>query len=50
MKKVNKHSGYGKIIADLKNDKISGINVTVPFKKMVIPYCDKLIKQLKRNL
>ena len=31
-----------KIIEEIKNDYLSGINVTVPFKKMVIPFCDKI--------
>ena len=30
------------IILEIKDKKISGINVTVPFKKAVIPYLDKL--------
>ena len=30
------------IISDIKERKINGINVTVPFKKSVIPYLDKL--------
>ena len=30
------------IVMDLKNGKIDGINVTVPFKKMIIPFLDKL--------
>ena len=30
------------IISDVKEKKINGINVTVPFKKAVIPYLDKL--------
>jgi len=30
------------IIAEVKNGKINGINVTVPFKKSVIPFLDKL--------
>ncbi len=30
------------IISDIKEKKINGINVTVPFKKAVIPYLDKL--------
>ena len=30
------------IITDVRNDKISGINVTVPFKKIIIPFLDKL--------
>jgi len=30
------------IIDDVKNEKINGINVTVPFKKSVIPFLDEL--------
>ena len=30
------------IISDIRNGKIEGINVTVPFKKSVIPFLDKL--------
>ena len=30
------------IIDEVKNGKIDGINVTVPFKKSVIPFLDKL--------
>ena len=30
------------IIEEIKNDTIDGINVTVPFKKSVIPFCDEL--------
>ena len=30
------------IINEVKNDKINGINVTVPFKKSIIPYLDQL--------
>ena len=37
------------ILADLKNDKISGINVTVPFKKAIIPYLDKLSSTAKET-
>ena len=29
-------------IQDIKNQKISGCNVTIPFKKAVIPFLDKL--------
>ena len=31
-----------KIILDIKKQNITGCNVTVPFKKIVIPYLDKL--------
>jgi len=30
------------IISELKNEKINGINVTIPFKKVVIPFMDEL--------
>ncbi len=30
------------IISEIKKEKINGINVTVPFKKAVIPYLDGL--------
>ena len=30
------------IIAEVKNGKINGLNVTVPFKKSVIPFLEKL--------
>ncbi len=51
-KKQNINASYDKrkinedeiknIIFDIKNNKIHGINVTVPFKKAVIPFLDKL--------
>ena len=31
-----------KTILNVKNEKINGINVTVPFKKLVIPFLDQL--------
>jgi shikimate dehydrogenase len=30
------------IIKEIKNDEIVGVNVTVPFKKLIIPFLDKL--------
>ena len=30
------------VIDEIKNEKINGINVTVPFKKSVIPFMDEL--------
>ena len=30
------------IISEVKNEKINGINVTVPFKKLIIPFIDEL--------
>ena len=33
----------------LKNEKINGINVTVPFKKSVIPFLDELTQLAKET-
>ena len=35
-------SDISRIINEIKKDKINGINVTIPFKKSVIPFLDKL--------
>ena len=35
-------SDIPRIIDEIKKDKINGINVTIPFKKSVIPFLDKL--------
>ena len=40
-KQLNKND-IKNIISDVKNEKIDGINVTVPFKKSVIPFIDEL--------
>ncbi len=37
------------LIHDLKNEKISGINVTVPYKQKVIPYLDELTIEAKKT-
>jgi len=37
------------IITDIRNDEILGINVTVPFKKSIIPFLDKLTVEAKRT-
>tara|TARA_Y100000590_G_scaffold21193_1_gene24610 strand:+ start:1344 stop:2144 length:801 start_codon:yes stop_codon:yes gene_type:complete len=37
------------IISEIKNDKINGINVTVPFKKSVIPFIDDLSFEAKET-
>ena len=39
-----------KIMDDVKNEKIAGINVTVPFKKTIIPFVDELTLLRKLNL
>ena len=40
-KKINE-SDIENIVSEIKKEKINGINVTVPFKKTVIPFLDKL--------
>ena len=42
MKKKLENNEIENLIIDLKKENINGINVTVPFKKEVIPYLDKL--------
>ena len=37
------------LISDVKNKKLHGINVTVPFKKAVIPYLDQLSVESKNT-
>ena len=41
-KKQIKETDIPEIITEVKNGKINGINVTVPFKKSVIPFLDQL--------
>jgi len=41
-KKLVEKNDIEKIVNDVKVDKIQGINVTVPFKKFVIPFLDRL--------
>ncbi len=41
-KKQLEEVGIQGIISEIKNGKIEGINVTVPFKKSVIPFLDEL--------
>ena len=40
-KNINENDIKG-IVDEVKNDKIHGVNVTVPFKKSVIPFLDEL--------
>ena len=37
------------LISQIKNKKINGINVTVPFKKTIIPYLDELSIEAKTH-
>ena len=36
------------IIQEMRNSKITGINVTVPFKKLIIPFVDELTDEAKQ--
>ncbi|MDC3341415.1 shikimate dehydrogenase [Candidatus Pelagibacter sp.] len=38
-----------KIILQIRNKKISGVNVTVPFKKTIIPYLDELSHESQKT-
>ena len=40
-KKVNEGEVKG-LINEVRNEKIQGINVTVPFKKLILPFLDQL--------
>ena len=44
-KKQIKESEIKDIISELRNEKIDGINVTVPFKQSIIPFVDELSTQ-----
>ena len=41
IKKINEID-IKKVVSEMKDGKIDGINVTVPFKKSIIPFLDKL--------
>jgi len=41
-KKQLNESDLKRIVDEIKSDKISGINVTIPFKKVIIPFLDQL--------
>ena len=41
-KKLAKETDIEEITSEMRNGKIEGINVTVPFKKSVIPFLDKI--------
>jgi len=48
-KKLLEEKDLKSIVNDIKSDKIFGINVTVPFKKSIIPFLDKLSIEAKRT-
>ena len=41
--------GINEIIQDIKKQKVAGCNVTVPFKKKIIPFLDKLSPEAERS-
>ena len=41
-KKEIKENELKNILTEVKQEKINGINITVPFKKIVIPFLDEL--------
>jgi shikimate dehydrogenase len=46
-KKLLNKSEIEGLISNIREERIHGINVTVPFKKMVIPFLDKLSEEAK---
>ena len=48
-KKVEKKD-LEKIIYQLKNDKLKGVNITVPFKKEILPFLDEIDEVVKSTL
>ena len=48
-KKLLEHDELKKLILNLREEKIHGINVTVPFKKIVIPFLDILSDEAENS-
>ena len=46
-KKLLNNNEIESLIFNIRKEKIHGINITVPFKKMVIPFLDKLSEEAK---
>ena len=44
-KKLLNHNKIEGLILNIRDEKIHGINITVPFKKMVIPFLDELSEE-----
>ena len=49
-KKKIENNNIKNIIYEIRNEKINGINVTVPFKKSVISYMDQLSSEANETL
>ena len=48
-KKLLHEEGLKQIINEIEEDKISGINITVPFKKSIIPFLSELTPIAKKT-
>ena len=48
-KKLLEEGDIKKLIIDFKEERIHGINVTVPFKKKIIPFLDELSDEAKNS-
>ena len=48
-KKKVEENDLKQIVEDIRNDDIAGINVTVPFKKLIIPHLDELHETAKNT-
>ena len=48
-KKLLNEDDIDSIVLQIKNEEINGVNVTVPFKKSVIPFLDKLSIEAKES-
>ena len=48
-KKEISESKLPEVVKDIRDDKIYGINVTVPFKQKIIPFLDKLSDLAKKT-
>ena len=48
-KKKIENDELEKLILDVKKNNINGINVTVPFKKKIIPYLDNLSLEAQKT-
>ncbi len=48
-KKKTREENLKSVLHEVKEKKINGINVTVPFKKAVIPYLDKLTTEAEKT-
>ena len=49
-KKLLEQTELQKLILDLKEEKIHGVNITLPFKKTIIPFLDELSDEAKISL